>query len=139
MVLAYTMRPSVFNKKQRYDKSYFGWVKFEVDTISAEAIKKAIEGMDEIFRSLLIITVRENTMAPKKLFTPIKKRTNRKDGEKGDMDVELVDKEIDALVDDELESGTEAESIAESNTEAESITETEVSTDIDTNLEEETN
>jgi len=97
--LAYTMYPSVGNKKQKYNKAYFGWVKFEVDTESEQAFKKQIEDMDEVFRSLIIITVRENTMAPKKLFIAPKKRTTRH-GEEEKMDVAQVDKEIDALIDE---------------------------------------
>lgn len=99
MELAYTMYPSVNNKKQKYDKSYFGWIKFETDTQSIELFKKAIDAIDEIFRSLIIITIRENTMAPKKLFVSTKKRTS-KHGDEEKMDVAVVDKEIDALVED---------------------------------------
>lgn len=100
--LAYTMHPSVKNKKQKYDKAYFGWIKFETDTESVEAFKKAIDDIDEIFRHLLIITVRENTMAPKKLFVTAKKRTT-KHGEDEKMDVATVDKEIDALIEDPID------------------------------------
>lgn len=103
MDLAYTMYPSVSNKKQKYAKAYFGWIKFEVDTESAHEFKKWIEGMDEVFRSLLIVTVRENTMAPKKLFSAPKKRTSRH-GEDDKLDVAVVDKEIDALIEDPKES-----------------------------------
>lgn len=105
MQLAYTMRPTVHNKKQKYDKAYFGWVKFETDPQSAEAFKKDVDVMDEIFRYLLITTVRENTMAPKKLFTTSKKRSPRAASEEK-MDVVQVDKEIDALID---EPATDAE------------------------------
>jgi len=102
MELAYTMYPSVNNKKQKYDKAYFGWIKFETDTESVEAFKKNMDGMDEVFRFLLIITVRENTMAPKKLFMTPKKRTTR-GGEEDKMDVTQVDKEIDALIEETKE------------------------------------
>lgn len=100
--LAYTMHPSVKNKKQKYDKAYFGWIKFETDTESVEAFKKAIDDIDEVFRFLLIVTVRENTMAPKKLFTAPKKRTTR-GGEDEKMDIAVVDKEIDALIEDPVD------------------------------------
>ncbi len=99
IALAYTMHPSVKNKKQKYDKAYFGWIKFETDTQSVEEFKKFIDSLDEVFRSLIIITVRENTMAPKKLFVSTKKRTS-KSGEEEKLDVAMVDKEIDALIDE---------------------------------------
>ncbi|OGI76516.1 hypothetical protein A3C57_01485 [Candidatus Nomurabacteria bacterium RIFCSPHIGHO2_02_FULL_33_12] len=98
--LAYTMHPSVKNKKQKYNKAYFGWIKFETDTESIEAFKKSIDDIDEIFRSLIIITVRENTMAPKKLFVSTKKHTTRSGSEDEKMDIAVVDKEIDALIED---------------------------------------
>ncbi len=120
MDLAYTMYPSVSNKKQKYTKGYFGWIKFEVDAESADKFKKDIEGMDEVFRSLLIVTVRENTMAPKKLFSAPKKRTSRH-GEEEKMDVAVVDKEIDALIEDPA-----AEEIAAVETETEAVVETEL-------------
>jgi ribosomal protein S6 len=107
MDLAYTMYPSVNNKKQKYVKAYFGWIKFEVDTESAHAFKKFIEDMDEVFRSLLTITVRENTMAPKKLFAAPKKRTSHR-GDEEKMDVAVVDKEIDALVDGDIDTEIES-------------------------------
>jgi len=115
--LAYTMYPSVKNKKQKYAKAYFGWIKFEVDTESANSFKKLIEDMDEVFRSLLIVTVRENTMAPKKLFASPKKRSSRA-SEDEKMDVEVVDKEIDALIEEDIEAVPEVdtlENIAEEN------------------------
>ena len=106
--LAYTMHPSVKNKKQKYDKSYFGWIKFETDTASVEEFKKFIDAMDEVFRSLIIITVRENTMAPKKLFVSTKKRTSRH-GDDEKLDIATVDKEIDALIDDPKDEIIDAE------------------------------
>jgi ribosomal protein S6 len=112
MNLAYTMYPSVKNKKQKYSTSYFGWVKFEVDTASAQEIKANIEAIDEVFRSLLVITVRENTMAPKKLFAAVKKPlVKRSVEEKVEIDEEVVDKEIEALVDAPLDIEIETESV----------------------------
>ena len=108
--LAYTMYPSVKNKKQKYAQAYFGWIKFEVDTESAHVFKKQIEDMDEVFRSLIVVTVRENTMAPKKLFATTKKRTSHRNEEEK-MDVEVVDKEIDALVEDEIENLPEIDTL----------------------------
>lgn len=113
MELAYTMNPSVKNKKQKFAKAYFGWIKFEVDTESANAFKKLIEDMDEVFRSLLIITVRENTMAPKKLFSAPKKRTTHHASSDEKIDVAVVDKEIDALVDGETEDAVTAPEVEE--------------------------
>ncbi len=110
--LAYTMFPTVNNKKQKFAKGYFGWIKFEVDTESAHSFKKDLEIMDEVFRSLLIVTVRENTMAPKKLFTPMKKRSSR-GGDEEKIDVVQVDKEIDALVDAKEDEVTAPEIVTE--------------------------
>lgn len=102
MDLAYTMYPSVNNKKQKYTQSYFGWIKFEVDTESAHEFKTKVEDMQEVFRSLLIITVRENTLAPKKIFNTFTKRKYTKNSPEAEkLDIAEVDKEIDALVEEE--------------------------------------
>jgi ribosomal protein S6 len=60
--LAYTMRKkTVAGSYDSYDSAYFGWVKFEVGSDKIEAVKKAVEAVPSVLRSLLITTARENT------------------------------------------------------------------------------
>jgi len=60
--LAYTIRrKTVAGSYEKFDKAYFGWVKFEVSSSSIEAIKKAVEIIPSVVRMLMISTVKENT------------------------------------------------------------------------------
>ncbi|MFA6295673.1 MAG: 30S ribosomal protein S6 [Candidatus Paceibacterota bacterium] len=68
--LAYTIRrKTVAGSYEKYDKAYFGWIKFEIGTDKIEAIKKTIEIIPSILRMLLITTVRENTYLGKRAPT----------------------------------------------------------------------
>ncbi|OGI72112.1 hypothetical protein A3J61_00950 [Candidatus Nomurabacteria bacterium RIFCSPHIGHO2_02_FULL_38_15] len=65
--LAYTIIHKVDNKNVRVNSAYFGWFKFmgEVDVL--EKVKMKLDRDNDLVRHLLIKTVAENTMAPKKL------------------------------------------------------------------------
>lgn len=64
--LAYEMRAAINNAYQTYNDAYFGWVKFELPYEKTGALTKDIELDKEIFRFLLIKTVRENTIWSKR-------------------------------------------------------------------------
>ena len=65
--LAYTMRvKTVSGSYEKYDKAYFGWVKFEVSSSVVEGIKKSVELVPTILRMILLSTTRENTYLGKK-------------------------------------------------------------------------
>lgn len=110
IALAYTMRKQVRGKWERFDDSYFGWVKFEISPEGAVTIKEQVQHNEQILRFLLIATVREETFVPyslrkEELFAPADvepgviekpKGEEEKKGEKPD-EVEL-DKHIDELI-----------------------------------------
>ncbi len=107
--LAYTIRKkTVAGSYDKFDKAYFGWVKFEVGTDLIESIKKSVEVIPSIIRILIITTVRENTYLGKHSSSPSIKSTIV-DGEKPQDVVvaepseisatpEEIDKSIDAMV-----------------------------------------
>ena len=65
--LAYTMRvKTVSGSYEKYDKAYFGWVKFEVSSSIVESIKKSVELMPTILRMILLSTTKENTYLGKR-------------------------------------------------------------------------
>ncbi len=65
--LAYEMRKkNVGGSYEKYNESYFGWIKFEVGSDSIEDIKKAVETLPSVLRMLLTSTVRENTYLGKR-------------------------------------------------------------------------
>lgn len=67
--LAYTMFRSSGGRRERFNTAYFGWVKFEMDPSSAEKLAKELRGEKKLVRFIVIKTVRENTMIPKRLLT----------------------------------------------------------------------
>ncbi|MSU55158.1 MAG: 30S ribosomal protein S6 [Candidatus Taylorbacteria bacterium] len=61
--LAYQMTKIVGPKHLKFDTAYFGWVKFEMNPVSVEVVKKTLERNDSVIRFILVKTVRENTMS----------------------------------------------------------------------------
>ena len=100
--LAYEMSRSIENKNQKFSYGYFGWVKFECSTIEAKVIKDMLDKNEKLVRYLLIKTVRENTMSPKRSFSKQdgnKRKTSvRAEDASEQIDETVIDKEIDALV-----------------------------------------
>lgn len=101
--LAYSMEKRLGQKKEFYSKAHFGWIKFELPSEKISEIKSALEKNNKIIRSLIIKTVRENTMAVKKVFTrsPEVSARKRADGEKEPslpINEEELDKTIEELV-----------------------------------------
>jgi hypothetical protein len=77
----------VSNKRATHHASYFGWVKFEVVPAGAKAIDKKLKSEDNILRFILVKTVRENTMVPKKVL-------QQKRGEEGRVEEKVEEKPV---------------------------------------------
>lgn len=106
LVLAYDISKSINSKGQKFSKAYFGWVKFEAEPAKVALIKNKVENMPSVLRSLIVKTVRENTMHTPKI--PMFKKENNKIEEKGGEISEKpkateaeIDKSIDELVIDQ--------------------------------------
>ena len=104
MELAFPMVKVVSNQRKTYTSSYFGWVKFEGPTSSAPAVKKDLDADDKMLRFIIVKTVKENTLMPKKLIAQAgrqddrEERTARKEEkEKPAMTDAELDKTIDEL------------------------------------------
>ncbi len=102
MDLAYPMMKIVANKRALYHSAYFGWMKFEVEPKGILAIEKALKRNESIIRFILVKTVRENTMVPKKVLQQKRGeevlRTTVKVEEKPALTEEELDKTIEDLV-----------------------------------------
>lgn len=102
--LAYPMAKVKHNKRAVYTSAYFGWMKFEATPEAAIAIDKKLKAMDNILRFILVKTVRENTMAPKKMLRERKEELARDDEsvetkkEEPRMTEAEIDKTIEELV-----------------------------------------
>ena len=64
--LAYTMVKKIGSANHKFDRAYFGWVKFELSAGEIEAVKKTFEMHPDVLRMLLITTIKENTYLGKK-------------------------------------------------------------------------
>ena len=98
--LAYTMRKVQGAQNLKFDKAYFGWVKFETPQSVVSAIQIELDKNPNILRHMTINTIRENTMyVQKPMF-----RTAGVVGEvaktedKAKMSEEEIDKTIENLV-----------------------------------------
>lgn len=99
--LAYEMSRTINNKKQKFSYGYFGWVKFECDTLQAQVIKGILDKNEKLVRFLMIKTVRENTMSVKRSYGKQDGRSRRpvqKIEVSEVINEETIDREIDALV-----------------------------------------
>lgn len=101
MPLAYDISKVIANKKNIYNKAYFGWVKFDLTAKELAALKTKLEEMTTIVRFLIVKTVRESTLAPKKIVQKMESTTpkrDRREEAKGPMNEAEVDREIDAMI-----------------------------------------
>lgn len=110
--IAYTIRKkTVGGSYDNYDQAYFGWIKFEVDSLSIESIKKAVDVLPSIIRTLIVVTVKENTYLGKHAPVINSKESSESDLEKipststdspenlgAPATIEEIDKSIDAMV-----------------------------------------
>ncbi len=102
MDLTYAMSKVAANKRALFRSAYFGWIKFEVDPTAIKEIEAGWKSDDHILRYILVKTVRENTMAPKKALM-----AKREDGaekmvreEKVEEKPQLSEEELDKTIDD---------------------------------------
>lgn len=101
MELAYQMSRTIANKKTWFDRAYFGWVKFELVPEKVDEFKPVLARNEEIIRFLVIRTVRESTLAVKRVMgarRPVARKADEPARELTSEEKEKIDAEIDALV-----------------------------------------
>ncbi len=100
--LAYDIEKKIDTKNLRFNKAYFGWVKFEIAKGYIENIKKMMDQNPEILRFIIIKTVKENTLYTPK--APVFKKEVQEEKVVGEEVVqppvseEEIDKSIDELI-----------------------------------------
>ena len=101
--LAYAMQKVTSNMRNKFNKAYFGWIKFIMDSQKVLELKKHLDLDPNFIRFLILKTVKENTIAAKRFVRgesyrrPTMKR-NVNSGVVIPINREEIDKEIDALV-----------------------------------------
>ena len=105
--LAYPMTKVVATVRYKETHGYFGWIKFELNSSSTEAVKKAFDNNTEILRYIIIKTVRENTLLNGKMKLQKEEKSKREEEVLGEategVDIEkevVVPEEIDKSIDD---------------------------------------
>ena len=102
--LAYPMLHVVQNVRNKFSSAYFGWLKFNMEAEKVLELKKKVDLNPNIIRSLIIKTVKENTLASKRFVSKegghrkptFTKKENLE--EVVPINKEEVDKEIDAMI-----------------------------------------
>ncbi len=77
MKLAYDITTRGGGKKNVYDHAFFGWIKFEAEISVAKALELSLNKNQDILRSIVFQTVREDTRA--KMKAPTLREVRRTD------------------------------------------------------------
>jgi len=102
VALAYTMQKVVSNVRSKFNKAYFGWVKFTMDSQKVLELKKHLDLDPNFIRFLILKTVKENTIATKRFTRGETYKKSKSKGKENETVVPInekeIDKEIDALI-----------------------------------------
>lgn len=98
--LAYTISKTFKAQKSTYTRAYFAWIKFATTPEQVIDIKKELDEREHIIRSLVIGTVRENTLVgkPEGENERTDKNANQTSDEQTEESLASLDKTIDDLV-----------------------------------------
>lgn len=102
ITLAYDISKDIDAKKQKFNRAYFGWIKFEMETTKIGELKNKVDNNPNILRFLIVKTVKENTLHTPK--AAIFKRENNKE-DKTEENIEkpkLTEAEMDKSIDELL-------------------------------------
>jgi ribosomal protein S6 len=99
MELAYPMVKIAANKRALHHSAYFGCMKFEVVPAGAQALQEKLKTHDAVLRFIVVKTVRENTMVPKKVLQQ-KPRDEGKEDVKVEEKPVMTEAELDKTIED---------------------------------------
>ncbi len=98
--LAYSMDHIVSNKKSVFDSAYFGWIKFQTTPENIIKIKEGLEKNNDIFRFLIINTVKEDTFSQKPVVKARKGVVSPKPEVKKEPKEEISEEEVDKAIEE---------------------------------------
>lgn len=102
ITLSYSMQKITSNVRKKFNKAYFGWTKFMIDSQKVLELKKHLDRDSNFVRFLILKTVRENTIAAKRFVRGEAYRRPKSKNVENERVVSInrdeIDKEIDALV-----------------------------------------
>ena len=111
--LAYEMDKMIKNKKHTYSQAYFGWIKFDVSPTGIEELSTEVEAFENLIRSILVKTVRENTVVSEQPF----RLARAARGERAQEGSDLSDAEVNMAPEVKKEAVVEPTDAAETPTE----------------------
>lgn len=105
--LAYTMIVPRGGHNDKYDKAYFGWIKFKMPKISMPALRKELKLNQNLLRFILFKTAPEDTRANLKIVNELKEvktqgtiENKTTTEEAAEVSEESLDKAIDDIAKD---------------------------------------
>jgi ribosomal protein S6 len=98
--LAYTVVKHTEGKNYKFNHSYFGWLRFEIESAKLEHLKTEIAHEGRILRSMIIRLDRDEIEHPFKVFEVKAKRTVHKTDEEKEEPKEVSEAEIEKAVED---------------------------------------
>jgi len=66
--LAYEIPKTIKAQKKWYETSYFGWVKFDLESSKLSTFEKFVKELDSTLRYIIVKTVKEDTMIAKDIL-----------------------------------------------------------------------
>ncbi len=96
--LAYSMPKMVGGQRSKFDKGYFGWIKFETEAEQVPVIKTELDKIEHILRFMIINTVRENTLVSQKMAFKSPNEAEKKSEDAAPVSEAELDKTIENLV-----------------------------------------
>lgn len=99
--LTYEMEKHLDAKNLRFDRAYFGWIKFEMESDQVAEVDSVAKNHPNVLRYLIIKTIRENTLLTKPKEEEVKTEdsdSKEKPKEKEEMSEKEVDESIEELV-----------------------------------------
>ncbi len=101
--LAFEISKVSENKYNKFNKAYFGWIKFEVDSSVIGNISEKVTANPNVLRFIIVKTVKENTIYTPKVVGNIKREIKPEEGTLEEVVVEKaspeeIDKSIDELL-----------------------------------------
>ncbi|KKS44975.1 hypothetical protein A3I25_01625 [Candidatus Nomurabacteria bacterium RIFCSPLOWO2_02_FULL_42_17] len=101
--LAYSIDKIIEHKRQVFNTAFLGWVKFEIESGHLLNLKEELKHSVNLMRFIIVCTVRESTLAPRRLHASRRRSAPDKvrPAEPAiPIDEEAVDKKIEELVTD---------------------------------------
>ena len=71
LALAYRFDKHIGGKIEKFTTTHFGWVKFEAQSEVLHAVTTVLDERASVLRFLLVRTVRESTLAPRRFSAPV--------------------------------------------------------------------